>query len=72
MANPVYSRPAYNRYLGNRHTREVHDLKNERPQCRIDELVRAQHAMVFFPDAVQQAHRESYDSCGHCIGGSEK
>jgi hypothetical protein len=38
MTTPVYSRPEYNRFLGNDDTYEVHDLWNETPTCRIDEI----------------------------------
>jgi len=74
MATPVFSRPTHKRFLGNRNPghMEVHDLKNEQPQCQIDEIIRAGHAVVFTPDALSQAHSEGYDNCAYCIGGSRR
>jgi hypothetical protein len=72
MARSVRSRPSINQFLGNSNTREVHYLKNEKGQCQIGEILRAGHAVVFLPDTVQQAHREDFDDCGHCIGRSPR
>lgn len=68
----VYRRPQNERYLGNSNTTEVHDLKNEQTQCQIDEIIRAQHAVVFSPDTLDQAHRDGYDNGHYCIGGSTR
>ena len=51
---------------------EVHDLENEKPQCQIDEIIRARHAVVFNPDTLEQAHQEGYDNGAYCIGGSTR
>ena len=72
MSTPVYHRPYNKRYLGNVHKMEVHDLKNEQPQCQIDEIVRAGHAVVFTPDTLEQAHKEGFDNGAYCIGGSTR
>lgn len=72
MANPVYSRPSMNRFLGNRNSLEVHDLKNEQGSCQIKAILRARHAMVFLPDTLGQAHREGYENCGHCLGEAKR
>jgi hypothetical protein len=64
-----------NHYLGNSNPsgdKEVHDLKNEKPQCQIDEIIKNQHAVRFSPDMLVQAHREGYDNCAYCIGGSKR
>ena len=61
------------RYVGNRNKMEVHDLDNEkiRPnQCQVDEIIAAGNAVIFEPDTLEQAHREGYDNCVHCIGES--
>lgn len=66
--------PTYgNRYVGNVNKMEVHDLDNEKTkpnQCQIDEIIAAGHAVIFEPDSLDQAHREGYDNCHHCIGRS--
>ncbi len=67
---PVSGRPRNGRYLGDASTREVHDLRNERPQCRIDEMINAGHAVLFSPDSVEAAREIGYDSCAYCLGGS--
>ena len=72
MAIPVYNRPAGYRYLGNTNTTEVHDLHSEKGKCQIDEIITARHAVVFSPDTDDQAHRERYDNCHWCIGGSTR
>jgi len=70
MATHVDSRPSIKRYLGNIHKMEVHDLRNEKSQCQIDEIIKAGHAAVFSPDTLAQAHSEGYDNGAYCIGGS--
>ena len=74
MATPVSSRPSNKRYLGNRNpgSKEVHDLRNEKTQCQISEIIRARHGVVFSPDTLAQAHAEGYDNCAWCIGGSRR
>lgn len=69
--NPTFG----NRFVGNVHKMEVHDLDNEKNgahQCQIDEIIAANHAKIFEPDTLDQARREGYDNCKHCIGGSLK
>ena len=74
MAIPVSSRPVGKRYLGNssRTKMEVHDLWNEKPQCQIDEIIKAGHAVIFEPDTLEQAHKEGYDNGAYCIGDSKR
>ena len=64
-----------NRYCGNRHKKEVHDLDREDTflsGCQIDEIIRAGNAKAFSPDSLAQAHSEGYDNCAKCIGGSRR
>lgn len=72
ISTPVYSRPTNKRFLGNSAPEhmEVHELNNEKPQCQIDEIIEAGHAVVFDPDTLEQAHNEGYDNGEYCIGGS--
>jgi hypothetical protein len=51
---------------------EVHDLLAETEQCQIPEILRAGNAVRFDPDTLEQAHREGYDNCAWCIGGSTR
>ena len=63
------------RYVGNIIKKEVHDLDNEKTgknECQIDEIIAAGHVKTFFPDALEQAYREGYDNCAHCIGSSKR
>jgi hypothetical protein len=71
MAIPVIGRGAY-RYLGNTHTKEVHDLNNEKTSCQISEIFQAHHGVRFDPDSKDKAHSEGYDNCQWCIGGSKR
>lgn len=63
---PLYS----NRYCGNTNKKEVHDLDNEKTNCQIDEIIAAGHARTFTPDTLDQAHKDGYDNCAYCLGGS--
>jgi hypothetical protein len=71
------------RYLGNTHKMEVHDLDSEKTgphQCQIDEIIAAHNRdrnknrrgriKIFEPDTLDQARREGFDNCEHCIGDS--
>jgi hypothetical protein len=61
------------RYLGNRNKKEVHDLDQEDVSasgCQIDEFIRAEHAVTFYPDTLGEAHMRGYDNCAKCLGGS--
>lgn len=63
------------RYLGNKNTKEVHDLDNEDTSpsgCQIDEIFQAGHAVRFNPDTLEEAHRHGYDDCGKCLPGSRR
>lgn len=63
------------RFLGNTNNMEVHDLDNEHTapsECQIDEIIRAGHARTFNPDTLEQAHRDGYDNCAYCLGGSKR
>ena len=69
--SPLYG----NEYCGNTNTMEVHDLDNEDTSpsgCQIDEIIAAEHARTFDPDTLDQAHKEGYDNCAYCIGGSRR
>ena len=59
-------------YLGNVKTKEVHDLRNETPNCQIDEIIKAGHAVGFMPDTHDEAKRCGYDNGHYCIGGSKR
>jgi hypothetical protein len=56
--------PNQSRYLGNRHTRELHDLPNVSGACQIGEIL-LQHR-VWFED-VRSALAQNYDYCAHCF-----
>jgi len=57
-------------YLGNKNTKEVHNLLNQKVNCQINEI-KPEHRKTFFPDTLEQAHREGFDNCAHCIGNSK-
>ena len=73
MAYPVTSRAGL-KFLGNSSPskKEVHELAKENRNCQIDEIIRAAHAVAFYPDSETQAHSEGYDNCAWCIGGSTR
>lgn len=68
--------PTYGKqFVGNTDKKEVHDLDNEKTganECQIDEIIKAGHAKVFYPDTLDQAHKEGYDNGAYCLGGSKR
>lgn len=58
------------RFLGNIHTMEVHDLDNEKPQCQIDTIIGAGNETPFH--TLQAAKAAGYDNGHWCIGGSTR
>lgn len=57
------------RFLGNRNTKEVHDLMRETTNCQISDIL-PQHKVYFTPDTLEEAHQNGYDNCHWCIGNS--
>ena len=55
-------------YLANTNKKEVHDLDKEDTQCQIDEIITAKHDKPY--TSLDDAHRDGYDNCHYCIGGS--
>lgn len=60
------------RYLANASPskREVHDLDSEKPQCQIDEIIRAGHDRPYH--SLDAAHAAGYDNCAWCLGNSSR
>jgi hypothetical protein len=56
-------------YLGNSHTKEVHNLDKEKVGCNIAQI-KAAHRVRF--GSLAEAHRQGYDNCSHCIGQSKR
>lgn len=56
------------RFLGNSNNRELHDLKNAKDACQLDEI--AADRRVFFKSA-EDAVKAGYDYCAHCFGKSK-
>ena len=59
-------------YLGNTNKKEVHDLRNEKTQCQVNEILVSGHGVAFSPDTLAQAHSEGYDNCAYCLGSSTR
>lgn len=60
------------RFLANANPakKEVHDLDNEKPQCQIEEIIRAGHDRPYATLAAAQA--AGYDNCAWCLGDSRR
>jgi hypothetical protein len=56
-------------YLGNSNEKEVHNLDNEKDDCNIAQI-KPGHRVRF--SSLPEAHRQGYDNCSHCIGGSKR
>ncbi len=53
------------RYLGNRRKQEVHDLKNTKPGCQIEEIKAGQREYF---TTQKEAVAVGYDFCAYCFG----
>jgi len=59
------------RFLGHRDKKEVHDLKNEKTGpngCGIHDIIRADQAVGFISDTLDEARKAKYTPCVKCIG----
>lgn len=54
------------RYVGNITSKVVHDLDNEKPQCRIDETIESGNDVAF--KYWYEAKLKNYFVCNHCFG----
>jgi hypothetical protein len=52
--------------LGDVQTKEVHELRNERRACHVEDLLLAGRGVGFIPDTLAQARIEGYAICQHC------
>lgn len=58
------------RYLGNTNSLEVHDTRNEKTRCQLDEI-KASHRQWY--GTLTEARRDRpYDNCHWCLGGSTR
>jgi len=59
------------RYVGNRKTMEVHDLRHEKAQCQIKRIIESgTNGRTFNKDHLGVAHALGYDNCAYCLGRS--
>ena len=58
------------KYLGNSHTKQVHDLDKENALCRIDDIIKAGHDKPL--NSLQMARSLGYYSCNWCFGGTKR
>jgi hypothetical protein len=54
------------RYCGNVHKNEVHDLDNEQTNCQIDEIIRAGHDKPY--TSLASAYANRMKDCDWCLG----
>lgn len=64
-AAPKREKVRKTRFLGNSRNRELHDLKNAKKTCQIDEIA-ADHRVSF--NSVEEALKAGYDYCAYCFG----
>lgn len=57
------------RYLGNKNSKEFHDLDNQQGGCQIAKI-KVDNIRYF--DTAAAARRAGYDPCGHCQTGSTR
>ena len=58
------------RFLYDAGAKELHDLSNEKPACRIDAIVAAKRAVLIA--SVDKIPSNVGNHCQHCIGGSSE
>jgi hypothetical protein len=56
-------------FYGNRAKKEVHHVPSKKTNCQLDEI---KDGVRFIPDTLTEAHRNGYDNCHHCLGGSTR
>jgi hypothetical protein len=57
-------------YLGNVNTLELHNTRNEKASCQLDEIL-SEHRRWY--DSIAEAKRDHpYDNCHWCLGGSTR
>lgn len=54
------------RYIGNKITKEVHDLDNEKPQCKIDDIIAGGNEIPFM--YWYESKIKDYSICSFCFG----
>ena len=57
--------PGNVRFYGHVHTKEVHDLDNEKKSCQIDKIVKGGNGMAF--PSLSTAEYAGFTKCAHCI-----
>lgn len=55
-------------FIGNTNTKEVHNLRNERSSCSLEDVLLFGRAVAFTPDTLAQAKTEGFELCQHCRG----
>ena len=48
---------------------EVHHVPSKTANCQLDEI---KNGVRFEPDTLDEAHKNGYDNCAYCIGGSTR
>ncbi len=58
-------------YYGNRSAskKEVHHVPSKTANYQLDEI---KDGVRFVPDTLEEAHKNCYDNCHYCIGGSTR
>lgn len=71
--------PVGSKYVGNKNSKEVHDLDNMTSQCQVEKIIKASNAIFFDTGclasddkALELIHAEGYDNCHYCIGDSKR
>ncbi|QQS36959.1 MAG: hypothetical protein IPM56_03110 [Ignavibacteriales bacterium] len=54
------------RYVGNKLTKEVHDLDNEKPQCKVDDIIDNGNDEAF--RYFYESKIKNYTVCSFCFG----
>lgn len=53
------------KFLGNKDKKEVHNLETEKPECRIEEIIKAEYDIAF--RTIDDAHNQGYSDCPYCM-----
>lgn len=70
--------PTGSPFIGNKRSKEVHDLDQMTNNCQIDKIITAKNAVFFDTgclqreEALDSIHAEGYDNCHYCIGDSKR
>jgi hypothetical protein len=55
-------------YLGNSHTKEIHDMSKTVPACEIEKIKEDHKVPIWsYSEVLRMCREEDYNGCAHCL-----